>query len=479
VDEIVVYDTGSTDRTRDIAREHGARVIEGYWNDHFSDARNRSLAHCTGQWVLILDADEVISGDPDAMRAQVSAATGTSFFVGVESLTGHGTTVWGRQLSPRLVRRNRLTFIRRLHEQMVDRVGGGALPGPDLQGITLTHSGYTLMRSVAKNKHERNLRLAHLAAGDQKDGIWAVVNLARSQMFAGRFEEAIETAQGALDEGMREQRAGFLKVMVEAYEGLGRYADAHATLDRLREVAQYSATADELEARVCNREGDFTRALAIVEAMPEDALDDSLIAIDESRSAPLRIESLFGLRRYREAAQALRDCVREGQLPHSVESIAEVLTAAGSSVAELAILHPRPALRGLLLAATEAPDALADDLFEALWQQHGAAMILASAARIGGRLPVMRAMEWAARLRQHGYSEQCTLLALAGNPVRTPRDRVLAAAIALELFSDERAMPLLEEALGAVPDDENDQVLQELRQLAPTVAAAVEPAGVA
>jgi hypothetical protein len=106
-------------------------------------------------------------------------------------------------------------------------------------------------------------------------------------------------------------------------------------------------------------------------------------------------------------------------------------------------------------------------------------MILASAARLGERLPVMRAMEWAARLRQHGLPEHCTLLALAAHPMRTPRDRVLAAAIAFELFSDERAMPLLEGALDTVPDEENEQVLEDLRELAPTIAAAIEPANVA
>ncbi|MCW2639770.1 MAG: hypothetical protein JWP76_2076, partial [Dactylosporangium sp.] len=93
VDEIVVYDTGSTDRSRDIAREHGARVIEGYWNDHFGDARNRALAHCTGQWILGVDADEVITGDPTEMRVQLSASTAPARFIGVASITGHGTGV--------------------------------------------------------------------------------------------------------------------------------------------------------------------------------------------------------------------------------------------------------------------------------------------------------------------------------------------------------------------------------------------------
>ncbi|MEW6327176.1 MAG: glycosyltransferase [Thermodesulfobacteriota bacterium] len=61
VDEIVIVDTGSTDRTIEIARNYGAKVIEHPWNDDFSEARNVSLDHATGDWILVLDADEVIA----------------------------------------------------------------------------------------------------------------------------------------------------------------------------------------------------------------------------------------------------------------------------------------------------------------------------------------------------------------------------------------------------------------------------------
>ena len=63
VDEIVVVDTGSTDRTRDIARAFGATVIEHPWSDDFSEARNLSLSRATGDWALVLDADEVVAAD--------------------------------------------------------------------------------------------------------------------------------------------------------------------------------------------------------------------------------------------------------------------------------------------------------------------------------------------------------------------------------------------------------------------------------
>jgi tetratricopeptide (TPR) repeat protein len=60
VDEIIVLDTGSTDGTVAVARSFGARVESFRWVGDFSAARNAAIAHCTGDWVLVLDADEAI-----------------------------------------------------------------------------------------------------------------------------------------------------------------------------------------------------------------------------------------------------------------------------------------------------------------------------------------------------------------------------------------------------------------------------------
>ena len=60
VDEMVVLDTGSTDRTVEIARSFGAQVFPFTWQDDFSLARNAAISHCTGEWILVLDADEAI-----------------------------------------------------------------------------------------------------------------------------------------------------------------------------------------------------------------------------------------------------------------------------------------------------------------------------------------------------------------------------------------------------------------------------------
>jgi len=61
VDEMIIVDTGSTDRTRDIAIIFGAMVFDFAWNGDFSEARNFSLSKAGGDWIFVLDADEVLS----------------------------------------------------------------------------------------------------------------------------------------------------------------------------------------------------------------------------------------------------------------------------------------------------------------------------------------------------------------------------------------------------------------------------------
>lgn len=61
VDEMIVVDTGSDDRTKSIAAVLGAKVFNFAWTNDFSEARNFSLAKASGDWILVLDADEVVS----------------------------------------------------------------------------------------------------------------------------------------------------------------------------------------------------------------------------------------------------------------------------------------------------------------------------------------------------------------------------------------------------------------------------------
>jgi glycosyltransferase involved in cell wall biosynthesis/Flp pilus assembly protein TadD len=81
VDEIVVADTGSSDRSADLARIYGARVFDFPWTGSFAEARNYSLSQARCRWILVLDADELLApGDLPPLRALLERSqTPTAF----------------------------------------------------------------------------------------------------------------------------------------------------------------------------------------------------------------------------------------------------------------------------------------------------------------------------------------------------------------------------------------------------------------
>ena len=71
-DEIVICDTGSTDRTIEIAKQYTDKVFTDYiWNDNFGEARNHAIEKCTGDWILIIDADEVLLNTIDDVKKTI------------------------------------------------------------------------------------------------------------------------------------------------------------------------------------------------------------------------------------------------------------------------------------------------------------------------------------------------------------------------------------------------------------------------
>lgn len=81
-DEIVIIDTGSTDGTVELARSAGAVVHTDYaWNDDFAEARNQIAQHASGDWILHIDADNLLMTPIEAVRELVDEA----------SLAGHKT----------------------------------------------------------------------------------------------------------------------------------------------------------------------------------------------------------------------------------------------------------------------------------------------------------------------------------------------------------------------------------------------------
>ncbi|MET8149255.1 glycosyltransferase [Actinoplanes sp. NPDC049668] len=470
-DEIVVYDTGSTDRTRAIAREMGAHVIDGYWDDHFGDARNRALAHCRGSWALTVDADKVVGGDPTALRQQLDAAGRAvdAFLVHVDSPTvAGGDSVW----SMRLFRAAEYRYSGRLHEQVTHRITGEIPQNERTETLALAHSGH-LGAAATKDKVRRNHRLAALA---RSDGPEALYNLARAERDAGDPAGAIEACRSGLAANPETViRVGLLGILIRCCAETGRLPAANAALAELRAAAREQVTTDQSEIVVRTAEGNHERVLELLRGMPENAYNDLGVEAGRRRLRPFEIISLSATGRMVEAAELLRAELRAGRLVLPLGDIAKVLDGAGSDVTELARLIPEHSVRELLYATRPVAPTLADAVVEALWERFpGDPQLFGVVVWMAGRLPVNSAIRWSGRMREQGLARYCPLLALSAAADRSARERALAAAAALELFGDQAALAPLSEALALVPDDQSRAVLRELRALAPGVASAIK-----
>jgi glycosyltransferase involved in cell wall biosynthesis len=167
--EVIVVDTGSTDGTQDIARSHGARVIQSSWHGDFSRARNESLDAARGRWIIWLDADDrLLDEDKRALIALAKADPDRDpkgYGLRVKNSRDGGIT--GSVFNQVRVFPNRpdLRFRAPVHEQILPALEEAGIP-VEYVAARVIHTGYA-EPEVAKAKQIRNQAIleAQIRAG--------------------------------------------------------------------------------------------------------------------------------------------------------------------------------------------------------------------------------------------------------------------------------------------------------------------------
>ena len=211
VDELIVVDTGSTDRTRAIAAAHGARVFDFVWGDDYADARNFSLTKAVGEWIFVLDGDEVLSSRDRARLRKIA------------------NQAYHRQSAYSFVTRNytfdahQVGWIANKGAYLLEEAGSGWIPtakvrlfpnDPNIRfsypvhevvepallrmgipirscSVPIHHYGPLNAQKInAKNRHYYRIGLTKLAAGRHNPA--ALHELAVQAGNLGRFDEAIQ-----------------------------------------------------------------------------------------------------------------------------------------------------------------------------------------------------------------------------------------------------------------------------------------------
>jgi tetratricopeptide (TPR) repeat protein len=194
VDEIIVVDTGSTDRTVEIAESFGAKIYHHPWEHSFSKARNQSLSYATGDWMLILDADEELDQETAPMMRQLVNAPkkicGFLFELYNDVTAGGETFI----LHPRLFR-NHVGF--RYEGKVHNRP---TVPGSMARSkVKLIHYGYNETPEVMEAKHQRRLTMIRKWVEEEPDNYQAHSYLAHTLLSRREtMPEAVEVARTAL-----------------------------------------------------------------------------------------------------------------------------------------------------------------------------------------------------------------------------------------------------------------------------------------
>jgi tetratricopeptide (TPR) repeat protein len=236
-DEIVVVDTGSTDGTREVAAGRGARVFDFPWCDDFAAARNETLRHATGRWVLWLDADEYFDDTNRGKVKELVAGLGmtdrnvcpTAAYVMVQRSHHRSEQTGSRVQQVRLFPRHpEVRWEYRVHEQLLPSLRRAGV-GVRFTDIVIEHTGY-VDPALRDQKMERNLRLLTLDQADRPDDPFTLFNLGVGYSQLGKLAEAI----GLLRRSLERSRPGdsivpkLYAALVRAHDRLGQAAEARA-----------------------------------------------------------------------------------------------------------------------------------------------------------------------------------------------------------------------------------------------------------
>ena len=273
-DELVAVDTGSQDATVALLLDAGATVLHQPWADDFAAARNHSLDAASGDWVLVLDADERCS---PAFIAQARALLGRAT-IGAATVQMRNLREDGHVHEARLLRMFRRNAAVRYRYAIHEDVSESLLPVLAARGqqtvhlsAPIDHLGYSRAVATARGKKQRDVTILNASLACEPDDLYLHFKRLEQARFWGDQTLWLSSAQSAYEAILRTPKtalghwAGELVVMV----ALGLHPDdtaaAQAVLDALALPLDESAAVLQCRGELLERGGQLAKAAEMFE----------------------------------------------------------------------------------------------------------------------------------------------------------------------------------------------------------------------
>ncbi len=202
VSEQIVVDTGSTDRTVELAEKMGAKVYHFEWIDDFSAAKNFAISKAKYEWIALLDADEYFS-EEDAKKLlfyirQLNDSKYDIIATAWVHINNDGRVIAvGTQT--RIFRNHPgLRYKNRIHEQIVPIDGRPHPPVDATTELSIFHTGYGEAENEVKTSSGRNLKMIEAELVDRPDDYDMLGYLGDELYSMHRLEEAKEAFHKAI-----------------------------------------------------------------------------------------------------------------------------------------------------------------------------------------------------------------------------------------------------------------------------------------
>lgn len=228
VDEIIIIDTGSNDKTKEVAKEFTDKIFDYNWDNDFAKARNFSISKAKNDWILVLDADEVVI-DFDVANVLDFINNNTDCAGRIKIINifeDKGVKRYIERIN-RFFNRNNYHYEGIIHEQLKNKEGINY--NMKNIGITVEHIGYQKEIVKKSNKLERNIKLLKNALVENDKDPYLHYQLVKSYYMAKEYNLAqleFEKALSLVDNYAFE----YVKDLVETYGyallNLGKYKEA-------------------------------------------------------------------------------------------------------------------------------------------------------------------------------------------------------------------------------------------------------------